>query len=199
MPATPTKRDESLTQGTLIEALSFVLKEVGAERAPGLTADQLDDLLQRQDRRNNRSNPDYPGISPFSYPEGNRARPKPTLVRPFFLNFAPIREDQTTPYEILALNALSDALPAADQERKARGGAWQARTSSRGDKVLITIPMNTTDARNEAMGTSIGLICEELINGGPALTAQTMHERVAALEAEITSLRAGKIPALTTA
>lgn len=81
-------------------------------KSGGLTDDRLEQILTRvtqmsaeaHERAANPSNKTHPGISVFSYPEGDRARPRPELKCPMFWLEYPLERDTTSAEEIELLN-----------------------------------------------------------------------------------------------
>lgn len=109
-------------------------------------------------------NPVHPGISPYSYPEGDVAHPKEPLTRDTFFCGIREEEDRLTPGEIQAYNAIT-------QPRECRGGSWRAeirRSVSVGGKesLFVWVPHNTMDQRNVLPPSLILLLTE--LNGGPS-------------------------------
>lgn len=105
----------------------------------------------------------HPGISAYSYPEGDVAHPKPKLLRETF--FCGVREDEErlTPGEIDAYNQFSEP-------REARGGSWRVRivkptAMGAREELHVIVPKDTVDQR--MMLPSLHLILHEL-NGGPS-------------------------------
>lgn len=106
----------------------------------------------------------HPGISVFSYPEGDVARPKPVLTRDTYFCGIKEEEERLTPGEIDAYNAVG-------QPRECRGGSWRAeikRSQSVGGKesLFVWVPHNTMDQRNVLPPSLILLLTE--LNGGPS-------------------------------
>jgi hypothetical protein len=99
------------------------------------------------DRAGLKSNDSNPEISVFSYPEGERARPKPRLVDRNGKNrktyFCGTQQDfqQLTPAEILAFNAIQT-------DCEARGGMWTAKVKMNGstEELHVEVPIGDSDA-----------------------------------------------------
>lgn len=119
----------------------------------------------------------HPGISAFSNPEGDVAKPKPALKREVI--FCGHREDaeQLTPAEIEAYNAI-------DRDYTARDGSWSTEIKRNGktEQLRILVPMDF-DRRGEL--PSLQLICRELVQGQEAVNPITLAARVAELEAKL--------------
>ena len=174
----------------LLESLVTKLLEKGQQS--GFTEAQLEQLLTRVGSNTASAmrtslkpeNPDHPGISAFSYPEGERARPKPDLrVKTFFCGMEE-HKDRLTPSEILAYNAITE-----DQKR--RTGDWTATIKDAGqahESLHVALPCDTVDQR---MGLPpLELILIEM-NGGPS-TADLggMIATIRKLEQELAEARA---------
>lgn len=144
---------------------------VGAFSKVAMTPDAMRDILMEVGKSNAEmakaarwpENAIAPGISAYSYPEGDVARPKPKLGRDTY--FCGVREQETwlTPSEILAYNAIAEP-------RVARGGSWRAelkRGAAMGAKeeLFIWVPKETVDQRMDL--PVLHLILHEL-NGGPS-------------------------------
>ena len=176
--------DPPVTQNALLEALKYLIEAQKTAAAPGLDESAIERLVGKMDGRENRSNPNYPKISVFTYPEGERARPKPTLLRETWHNNARIREDQCTPEEILAFNALSASLPDPNAERSTRDGRWIAKVSRNNQKLMIIIPCRTIEDRDESNMSSVLMFCRELAEGKGAVTPQSMAADIEQLKAD---------------
>ena len=127
-------------------------------------------------------NAQHPGISAFSYPEGDVARPRPVLNGTVY--YCGHREDpaQLTPGEIEAYNSITHSCTA-------RNGRWEAIVRQVGDarEVHIFLPTKSIDDR---MGLpSVELICRELVAGPRAVDPMALSERVAELEKQLTQAR----------
>lgn len=122
-------------------------------------------------------NASHPGISAFSYPEGDRARKKPALIREVF--FCGHREDpeQLTPTEIEAYNSI-------DRDYTARDGAWscEIRRHGKTEQLHITVP-TSMDGRTGL--PDLALICLEMTKGKEAVNPLSLAARVAELEAKL--------------
>lgn len=129
------------------------------------------------------SNAESDGKSAFSYPEGDKARPKPELKRTVF--FCGHREDpaQLTPTEIDAYNSI-------DRDYTARDGRWTAeiRGTGKSEVLLVNVPCVSIDDRMNL--PSITLICRELRNGQAAVDPVSLADRVAQLEAQLKAVGA---------
>jgi len=97
---------------TQVAALQATVQALLAQKAGGLGEDKLEAILLRvaqmsaeaQERAANPSNKTHPGMSVYSYPEGDRARPRPPLKCPMFWNGYDLTPDTTTAEEIELLN-----------------------------------------------------------------------------------------------
>jgi hypothetical protein len=123
-------------------------------------------------------NAQHPGISAFSYPEGDVAHPKPALQGTVY--FCGVRQDpaQMTPREIEAFNAITHSCSARD-------GRWTADFLQNGrDRELhVMVPCKSIDDRMNL--PSMELICRELTQGPRAVDPTALADRVAELEKQL--------------
>lgn len=160
------------------------------ERMPkGLSGEDLLAILDRHSQNTaaqaekvrvvRHSNADHEHKSAFSYPEGDLARPKPRHVTPdgrarqVFFNGARESEEQLTPAEIDAYNAITES-------REAKDGRWKAVIDQNGKRLLITVPSFTPDDRGDV--PPLILVLRELALGAKAADPSQMAARLAALE-----------------
>ena len=149
------------------DTLSRILATVGQASAEG---------MRRSIKPDNVTNP---GISAFSYPEGEQARPKPKLTRETYFCGALQRDEQLTPEEIDAFNAITT-------ERTSRNGTWKAWTEQNGSRqrLHVFIPNKSLDDRMN-MPNGLILILKELADGQEAVNPISMMERIKQLEAQL--------------
>lgn len=131
-----------------------------------------------------RQNPQHPGKSAFSHPEGDVARPKATLkYRETFLNGHREREDELTPAEIDAFNQFTHSCAARGGDvNKPGADGWTAIVA--GHRLIIDVPAYTQDNRNN-LPDGLVLILNELAQGARAVTPASMAERIAELERKL--------------
>ncbi len=131
-----------------------------------------------------RENPNYNHTSCFTYPEGESVRPKPTLSRDTFFCGPRCRNDELSPAEIDAFNAITTT-------RTARDGTWTAEVRQNGTarELHIKVPSRTVDDRMNLPG-SLLLILGELQYGAKAVDPMALAARVAELEDTLTRLTA---------
>jgi hypothetical protein len=97
---------------TQVAALQATVQALLAQKAGGIGEDKLEAILLRvaqmsadaQERAANPSNKTHPGMSVYSYPEGDRARPRPPFKCPMYWNGYDLTPDTTTAEEIELLN-----------------------------------------------------------------------------------------------
>ena len=148
--------------------------------ASGLSAGQLETLLERVGfssaeamRQSLKPENQFPPeISAFSYPEGDRDRPKPSLTRKTYFCGVEERADRLTPAEIDSYNAIVTP-------RRARRDRWAADIKRNGlrDELWISVPMETYNERVEL--PALILILHEL-NGGHS--TENVYELVKLIE-----------------
>jgi len=103
---------DDLTMAEKLEAMQAQLEALIAQKSGTPDDDRLEKILLRvaqmsadaHERAANPSNKTHPGISVFSYPEGDRARPRTELKCEMFWVGYPIELDTTTVEEIDLLN-----------------------------------------------------------------------------------------------
>ena len=135
--------------------------------------------LAEEHRVRPRENVNHPEVSAFSYPEGNRAHPKPHLTRVTYCNKVKQNEDLLTPEEIEAFNAFA-------VNCSARDGQWTAVIEKNGttEKLLIEFPCKTPDDRMN-LPNGLLLILGELRDGPESVDVGSMAARLARLEAQL--------------
>jgi hypothetical protein len=142
-------------------------------------ADALQLLAERSAPK---QNPNYNEVSPFTYPEGERMRPKPKLQRSTFFCGGREREEQLTPTEIDLYNRFSTT-------HSARGGTWTAELRQNGSaqELHINVPARSIDERMN-LPNGLSLILLELLDGPAAADATRLAERVAELEKKLAAV-----------
>jgi len=174
-PGKKTKKTEDAPANTEQATLSLMAKmtELLAEMQKSqLSKDTISDIIGPLSKEIGnavgqtrwKENAEHPHISAFSYPEGDIARPKPKLDRETFFNGNRENEEQLTPHEILAYNAITEP-------KAIRGGSWRAELklpTSQGAKptLFVWVPAASVDQRM-MLPSGLGLILHEL-NGGPS-------------------------------
>lgn len=140
--------------------------------------------LQEDRRVRPRENVNHPEISAYSYPEGNRAKPKPKLLRVTYCNKVKQNEDLLTPEEITAFNSFT-------VNSSARDGAWTAVIEKNGttERLLIEFPCKTPDDRMN-LPNGLLLILSELREGPESVDVGSMAARLARLEAQLAATSA---------
>lgn len=133
--------------------------------------------LAQQQRVTRPENAQDPGISAFSYPEGEVARPKPRLRRDTYCNHVKQYEDLLTPAEIESFNSFT-------HNCTARSGMWVAKIEQNGttERLFIDFPVKTPDDRMN-LPNGLTLILAELRGGPRAVDVGSMAQRIAELEA----------------
>lgn len=114
MKTQPNDDDESTGEdlATQLQVLQAQVQTLLAMQSGGISEERLERILSRvaqmsadaQERAVNPSNKTHPGISVYSYPEGDRARPRPDLKCKMFWCGYPIDKDTSTAEEIELLN-----------------------------------------------------------------------------------------------
>jgi len=139
----------------------------------GITTEQLDKLLEKTagttaDAFRQALIPEnkvHPGISVFSYPEGEQKRPSPKLkLETIFCGYRQ-RTDNVQPEVIDAFNALADG-----QTYEARDGRWKAWIARNGTQSILMVHCDEAIDRDRARDLPSDLaILLELKNGPQAV------------------------------
>jgi hypothetical protein len=137
-------------------------------------AESTKELVQAS-RPMRHSNPAHEHKSAFSHPEGDVKRPKARLTRETYMNNHRESEDDLTPFEIDAYNAIQHPC-------EARDGTWTVRFNR--NRMFIDVPSFTQDDRMN-LPNGLVLILRELSHGAKAADPSEMLLRIAALEAQI--------------
>lgn len=171
----PTSNDLAAMQAEM-DALRAQLSAMAAS-APSTKA--LDLLAERSAPRDN---PNYNEVSPFTYPEGEKVRPKPSLIRDSYFAGARQREDALTPGEIDLFNRFDTGI------RTSRNGTWKAEVRQNGSsqELHIDVPVRTPDDRMSL--PPLALILRELLEGQKAADPTRMAERLAELEKKLAAV-----------
>lgn len=187
--AKQTDKDADLQIGGESDPVTLALLRIQEENAENMRR-QLD-IAERQlafqqqtldeDRRvRPRENVNHPGISAFSYPEGELKRPKPMLKRvTYWPQGVKLNEDLLTPEEIQAFNAI-------DHSCTARDGSWTATVTRNGTTEILEViaPVKTPDDRMN-LPNGLLLILRELREGPESVDVGSMAARIARLEAQL--------------
>ena len=149
----------------------------------GLSAGDLRQILLDQRKAMKPENDRHPGISAFSWPEGESKRPKPALRRKVYFNGIPEDAESLTPTEIELYNRFEGT-------RLAKSGMWKAEVRRNGSSeiLFITNEPKTLDGRQSL--PALSLIARELLDGDVAVNPELLASRVAELEAKIRSMSA---------
>jgi hypothetical protein len=188
-PAADPVADRLAQLDALIEEQKARLAAIAPAPAVGLTGDDLKSILkatkEEQDatRSIRHSNADHRHISAFSHPEGDLKAPKPKLIRETYFNNHRESEDELTPAEIDAYNAITHTC-------SARSDQWTARV--KGNRLLVDVPSYTMDDRMN-LPDGLVLILRELAQGERAVTPADMAARIADLERQVKSMGGGVV------
>lgn len=155
------------------------LRKVAAEKPTQTPGDAALQLLA--ERTAPKENPNYNERGAFTHREGERHKPKARLTRPTFFGGGRQREDELTPAEIEAFNAIT-------QTRIARNGLWKAEVRQNGSaqELHIDVPIKTADDRMTLPG--LYAILTELQHGEKAADPASLIQRVAELEAKLAAV-----------
>lgn len=179
---------QPVTVAMTMEQLQALVAAAGGG-SKGLTSDDLKALLdsQKAEREETRavrhSNADHKHISAFSHPLGDLQTPKPKLARETYFNNHHESEDELTPAEIEAFNAITHTC-------EARGGTWTARV--KGNRLLVDVPSHTMDDRMN-LPDGLVLILRELAQGERAVTPADMAIQIADLQRRLQAMEGSSV------
>lgn len=190
-PTKPEPKPEPAADGVATLTFAQIKELLAAVRSePSAFAGDVEKLLLQVAQTNAaamqtaliKENPNYPEKSPYTYPEGERARPKPRLSRKTFFNGARERDDFLTPEEVDLYNAITET-------RTTRNSLWKAEVKQNGSaqELWVSVPAASVDARMDL--PALVSILRELATGAPSDEASLMKE-LKALREELEALKA---------
>lgn len=169
--------------------LELLIDKIQQMSSGGITTEQLDKLLKdtagsTADAFRQALIPEnkiHPGISAFSYPEGDVARPKAKLaLETWFCGYMQ-RADNLTPEEIQAFNALAEGGP-----YEARNGQWKAWVRKDGTKSTLMVYCDEAADRDRARDLPPLLhVCIELKKGPQAVDLAALTRQLDELRAKL--------------
>jgi hypothetical protein len=173
---------------------SELLSVLNANAAAGNTSPALEAAVQaiqglksEVERTVTRSNATHPGISAFSYPEGDVAARKAGKIKALryetYFCGGKQSEDDLTPTEVDLYNKFERSVSCRD-------GRWTATIRKDGTKTQlhIWVPCKTND--DLASLPSLVAVLGELLYGAETVDPTTMMTHVIAMEREIAELKA---------
>lgn len=181
--------------------LSLLIDKIAAmkESGAGITTEQLELLLQKTAGNTAEAfrsalipeNKVHPNpVSVYTYPEGEAARPKPKLLKETWFCGYTQRDDNLTPQEIDALNALTEGGPF-----EARGGMWKAWLAKSGTKETLMVYCDEAADRDRARDLPpLTAICYELKRGPAAVDLVELTAQLEAMRTKLNQVTAG-VPA----
>ena len=169
--------------GYTFDQIRTLAPTMGGARAGGVSADDMRQLIQAQTKAHRPENVNHPGISAFSYPEGDVARPKAPFIRDVFFNQG--REN----WEMLSVMEV-DLYNRFTEDRSARGGLWRATIKRNGtsEELHIDLEPKTLDGRQSL--PPLTSILRELLDGEEMANPDKLAARVAQLEAQLKTMAA---------
>lgn len=171
-----TTRNDRIAQ--LEAQIAALMAQVQASQAQQIGAEAVRVLAERSAPVNN---PNYNPISPFTYPEGERVRPKPKLRRATYFCGARQRDDELTPEEIDLFNSFTES-----RSLPKPYGTWSARLTRNGtqEELHVDVPVGSVDARMNLPG--LLAILGELLTGD---VQRSERDLIAQLQAEVAALK----------
>jgi hypothetical protein len=203
-PALP-KVEESPKLSISMDQLEAILTRVMATKneGGGMTNDQFAETLrgvmgtqaEAFGRQLRPENVVHPGISAFSYPEGDTLRPKPILhdanghPRETIFCGARQMENQLTPAEIDGFNAITSNC-------EARGGSWFARIkpSGKGKSEVLWVHVSCADIDDRMELPSLTGVLYELASGPKAVNLETLAAQLQDLKDQLARALAAAAP-----
>ncbi len=182
---TETAEQTPMTREEMLELLTLVIQTKGH----GASAADINDILLQSERRTDPTNKEFPAISAFSNPKGDRVDPKPDLTRKTYANGIECRKDMMTPVEVLGVNALNATMPNPNDRKRSRNGRLRAEVSKNGDTLLIEWDCRSVEDQTEFNILPFSLLLKELADGIEVANPDRIFDRLAALEADNARLR----------
>ena len=169
-----------LSADQITALVTAIIAGQSAQNAEGIKA-----LIAEQGRTQRKSNAEHPGISAFSYPEGDVARPKPKLNMDTFFCGVRIRENELTPAEIDLYNMLMVS-------KTSRNGKWSCDVQQVGNKKrrLINVPVKTLDNRSDLPSSLSLILMEFATEGADAINPVDLVAEVLKLREQVAALAA---------
>lgn len=198
------------TLNITMDQLEALLMRVSAAQGGGggLTNEQFAETLRQTmgtqaeafGRQLRPENVVHPGISAFSYPEGDLARPKPILKdangKPRETIFCGARQAESTltPAEIDAFNAITGSC-------EARGGSWFARIkpSGKGKSEVLWVHVSCADIDDRMELPSLSVILNELASGPKAVNLESVLAQLQDLKDQLARAQGQPHSAIITA
>jgi hypothetical protein len=168
------------TQPPAAEILTSAIRDLGAQLAAliqqrdggGMTADQLEKIIEGQRKALRPSNEQHPELSAFSFPGGDLKARQQGIVKRFkrevWLNGHREDTEALTPTEVDMYNRLSESLPGPDSKRTARNGTWIVEVDRTNRKMHLTIPCKAVEQIMNLPG-SLTLLLTEFLDGPEAV------------------------------
>lgn len=167
-----------------IKSLAKTLAKAQPSGGGGISAADLKELIHAQRKAMKPENEQHPGISVYSYPEGEQARPKPALRRETYFMGAREQVDRLSPLEVELYNRF-------DKPMQARNGRWQAKIRNVDGVETLWIEVADAKSMDGRMSLpSLSLILRELLDGEAAANPDKMAERLQDMEQKIAALLA---------
>lgn len=186
-----------------LEALLTRVMAAKGDGGGGLTNEQFAETLRQTmgtqaeafGRQLRPENVVHPGISSFSYPQGDLARPKPILKdangNPRETIFCGARqlESTLTPAEIDGFNAITGNC-------EARGGSWFARVkaSGKGKSEVLWVHVSCADIDDRMELPSLTAILLELAAGPKAVNLDSLAAQLQDLRDQLARAQASATP-----
>ena len=178
----------------MLELMKVAVASKGSDPAMMAIAESLKDQADIAKARRREENAVNPRISEFSYPEGDEARPKPTLDSVTIFSNALQDESQLTPIEIELFNKIKG-------NKTARKGKWTAvyeppiGDAKRG-RLTIALGVNLNDPSGAIGIPPLVQILTELISGRDATDVAKLMQQVADLQTKLNNLASGQAVAV---
>ena len=186
--------DEPVKQSDLLAAIKLLLDQAGgaSHDQKERTAIEVERLLLEQERlkREMPENKQSPGISVFSYPEGDLAKPKPPLRCKTIWAGQEITGDVETPLELDLLNRLQ---PGEYRVTKANGVKIQFIVTPKHDQNGLLEEMNIWfPCKGEHKSDHLSMVsyCQQVL-GDAIPSASELMAQLAKLKAELAQAKVG--------
>lgn len=177
----------------LADAIARLAEATTLRQNGGLTEDQFAKTLENERKALNPSNQTHPAISAFSYPEGDRAKPKPVFsCDELYENGVRLREDSLTPLEIESYNRVCVKIPKPNDKIAAWEGTLKAWRHQNGRRVYIEFPTRAVEDLARANATTIVYRNLALVDGEQAADPNAVFEELQALKQQVAAMQAAQ-------
>ena len=175
----------AMSGAQLLEALKMVIEGSRVQSDPAMMAiaQSLKVQAEIDEQRFRKENAVSPKISAYSWPEGDEARPKPSLDSVTIFSNALQQEDQLMPIEIILFNKIKS-------NKSARKGKWQAiyeppLGDARRGKLTVSLGVNLNSPDSVTDIPPLVQILAELGTGADATNVALLFQQLEELKSKV--------------